>query len=261
MPEFYKYHGTGNDFIIFDDRGPASVSSLLNQETIARLCERRLGIGADGLILIQKHPELDFRMVYFNSDGREGTMCGNGGRCAVAFARKAGIITDQATFESIDGVHTASVNEKEIILLSMQPVSSVKAWEAGYILDTGSPHYILFSENIDGINVAEEGRRIRYHEHFIPGGTNVNFVEHADNEIYVRTYERGVEEETLSCGTGIIASAICSAFRSGTDKNSYNVRTRGGKLRVHFDRTGDTGFSNIRLEGLAVFVFSGNIDL
>jgi diaminopimelate epimerase len=261
MPEFYKYHGTGNDFIIMDDRGTAGIKTALNQEIIARLCHRHLGIGADGLILIREHPGLDFRMVYYNSDGLEGTMCGNGGRCAAAYARKAGIITNHAAFESIDGKHTAEISRDQNIILSMQPVLSITPWTTGFILDTGSPHFIIFSDNVDRINVNEEGAGIRNNDHFMPAGINVNFVEYSDKELYVRTYERGVERETLSCGTGIVASAICAAWKSGTDKNSYNVRTRGGNLRVHYNRTGDDSFGDIMLEGPAVFVYSGTIEL
>jgi len=261
MPEFHKYHGTGNDFIIVDDRGSGTIKNSLNREIISRLCDRHFGIGADGMILIQDHPELDFRMIYYNADGLESTMCGNGGRCAVAYARKAGIITNLAGFESIDGVHTAAVSKEQNIILSMQSVQSITAWATGYILDTGSPHFILFSDRIDGINVNEEGSRIRYQEHFKPAGINVDFVEYSGNELYVRTYERGVERETLSCGTGVVASAISAAWRTGTDKNSYSVRTKGGNLRVHFIRTGEMSFGNIMLEGPAVFVYSGIIEL
>ena len=261
MTEFFKYQGTGNDFIIMDDRETARLKTILTKEIIAGLCDGHFGIGADGLMLIQDHPELDFRMVYYNSDGRESTMCGNGGRCAVAFAQRAGIITDHTSFESIDGVHTASPGRDGNIILGMQPVLSVTPWTTGFILNTGSPHFIIFSDSIDSIDVNEEGARIRNNHHFEPAGINVNFVQYADDELYVRTYERGVERETLSCGTGIIASAICSAWKSDADKNSYPVRTRGGNLRVHFKRTGDTSWDDIRLEGPAVFVYSGTVGL
>ena len=257
--EFCKYQGTGNDFIIIDDR--EELFSAVSGQQINQLCDRRFGIGADGLVLIRKHRELDFRMIYYNADGMEGTMCGNAGRCAVAFARSLGMIRDSARMETFDGIHEASILEDGTISLGMNAVTSIEASGDAWLLDTGSPHLVLFRSGIDLVNVFDEGRMIRYSEAYMPDGINVNFVETSDNEIYVRTYERGVENETLSCGTGIVAAVICSAFRTGTDKNSLLVRTKGGELRVGFSRKGDTHFDDIRLEGPAGLVFEGNINI
>ncbi len=259
LVDFSKYQGTGNDFIIIDDR-KGLLSSVSGQQ-ISQLCDRRFGIGADGLVLIREHLELDFRMIYFNADGNEGSMCGNAGRCAVAFTKSLGMIQDTARMETFDGLHEASILQDGTISLGMKAVTQINASEDGYLLDTGSPHLVLFRSNIDLISVFDEGRKIRYSEPFMPSGVNINFVESSDNEIYVRTYERGVENETLSCGTGIVASAICSAFRTGTDKNSFPVRTKGGDLSVRFSRKGDTHFDDIRLEGPAGFVFEGKINI
>jgi diaminopimelate epimerase len=257
--EFCKYQGTGNDFIVIDDR--SELCSGLKGQQVSGLCNRRFGIGADGLVFIRRYPEVDFRMIYYNADGKEGSMCGNAGRCAVSFARKLGIIKNKAVMETYDGMHEAQILQDGTISLGMNPVNSIGAGEEGYLLDTGSPHLVLFKPGIDLVNVVEEGRRIRYSAPFMPDGINVNYVEPSDNELYVRTYERGVENETLSCGTGIVASAICSAFRTGTDKNSLRVRSRGGNLTVRFTRKGDTHFDDIRLEGPAEFVFEGTIDI
>ena len=256
---FSKYHGTGNDFIIIDDRDEAC--SSLSGRGIRRLCDRRFGIGADGLILLRDPKGFDFRMIYYNSDGGEGTMCGNGGRCTVAFAKKLGLIGKSAKFEAIDGAHEASILEGGNISLGMQIVSGIHPSEEGYRLDTGSPHLVLFRRDIDLINVVEEGRRIRYSPPYMPDGINVNFVEETGEGIHVRTYERGVENETLSCGTGNVASAICTAFRSGTGTNAYRVRTAGGDLMVRFTRKGDEEFGDIRLEGPTAHVFDGTINL
>lgn len=256
--EFSKYHGTGNDFIIIDDRDRA-FSSLTGQ-VIRKLCDRRFGIGADGLIFLREHEEFDFRMVYHNADGGEGTMCGNGGRCAVAFANRLKLIGASARFMTIDGLHEASVLSNGTISLGMNKVSGIQPAEEGYRLDTGSPHLVLFRRDIDLINVYEEGHRIRYSPPYMPGGINVNFVEEDGDGIHVRTYERGVENETLSCGTGNVASAVCNAFRSGNGQTGCRVRTAGGDVMVRFTRNGDEEFNDILLEGTAVHVFDGTIN-
>jgi diaminopimelate epimerase len=256
--QFKKYHGTGNDFIMIDAR--KSKFSSLTPEKITFLCDRRFGIGADGLVLIRPHPDYDFSMIYYNSDGNKGTMCGNAGRCAVAFARKAGIIGDYARFEATDGFHEGWIN-KNIVRLTIQPVDEIKILDDHYELNTGSPHYVKFVENAEKTDVRNEGPAIRYSHAYREKGINVNFVSPYKNGIFVRTYERGVEDETLSCGTGIVASAICAAIDSKSDKNSYTIYTRGGILQVSFTRTGKNRYENIILEGPVGFVFEGKIEI
>ena len=256
---FYKYQGTGNDFILLDARD--SWFPVLSTRHISSLCDRRFGIGADGLVLIRSHSRFDFTMSYFNSDGHEGTMCGNAGRCAVAFAKKIGIINNHGKFEGSDGIHEGWIQD-DIVSLTMQPVKKIKFSEDHYELNTGSPHYVKFVKNIETIDVKKKGAVIRYSGAFGKKGINVNFVSpYKKDGIYVRTYERGVEDETLSCGTGMVASAICAAMRSKTDKNSYPIFTRGGNLHIYFRRSGNQHFEDIILEGPANFVFEGNIKI
>jgi diaminopimelate epimerase len=257
--EFYKYQGTGNDFIIADNRDKR-YNSLL-KEQIKHLCDRRFGIGADGLMLLNSHPELDFEMKYFNADGRESTMCGNGGRCLVKFARKMGIKKETVHFWAVDGAHEATVDDNGWVNLKMKAVEGITSQGQHYILNTGSPHYIQFINDIMSTDVYHKGRSIRYSKEFEKEGINVNFVENIDNDtIYVRTYERGVEDETLSCGTGVTAAALVSAHND-RGFNAINVRTPGGKLRVEFDRLDEDRFDNIWLCGPAEFVFSGQTEL
>jgi len=256
--QFSKYQGTGNDFIMLDARNGGF--PLLSPEKISFLCDRRFGIGGDGLIMIRTHPDLDFKMVYYNSDGHEGTMCGNGGRCAVAFAKKTGIISDQARFEAIDGIHEGWIN-KNFVKLTMQPVRGIKILKDHYELNTGSPHYVKFVDNAEKTDVRNEGPAIRYSNAFRETGINVNFVSPYKEGIFVRTYERGVEDETLSCGTGIISSAICAAILSKSDKNSYTIYTRGGKLQISFRKVSNDHFENIILAGPVGFVFEGSIKI
>jgi diaminopimelate epimerase len=256
--QFKKYQGTGNDFILIDAR--KSKFSSLAPEKITFLCDRRFGIGADGLILIRLHPDYDFSMIYYNSDGNEGTMCGNAGRCAVAFARKTGMIRDYARFEAADGFHEGWIN-KNIVKLTIQPVDGIKILDDHYELNTGSPHYVKFVKNAEKTDVRNEGPAIRYSNAYREKGINVNFVSPYKDGIFVRTYERGVENETLSCGTGIVASAICAAINSKSDKNSYTIYTRGGILQVSFTRTGENRYEKIILEGPVGFVFEGNVEI
>ncbi|MCK5169188.1 MAG: diaminopimelate epimerase [Bacteroidales bacterium] len=253
---FYKYQGTGNNFIIFDDR---KNNISLSELQINQLCDRRFGIGADGLMLLENHPNLDFNMKYFNADGKESTMCGNGGRCLVAFAKSLNLIDKKANFNAIDGVHKATVNENNSISLQMQDVNDVKIVNTNYFLNTGSPHYVSFRDDIKNIDVYNRGREIRYSAEFSPEGTNVNFVEFQNDKLFVRTYERGVENETLSCGTGVTASAISASMYSDSDKNSYDIITKGGYLNVSFKKQDSNTFSNIWLTGPATFVFKGEI--
>jgi len=255
--KFSKYHGTGNDFIIIDNR-----SLILKPKTewIAKLCHRRFGIGADGLMLLEKSRDFDFSMKYFNANGNEGTMCGNGGRCIVVFAYNLGIIKSLAKFSAIDGNHSAEILKHEkndfLVDLKMQNVEDIKIYKDHYFINTGSPHYVCFVENLDSFDVFNEGRKIRYSKDFMPNGTNVNFVEIKDENLFVRTYERGVENETYSCGTGVTASAIAFSLRE--NKTVQNIATRGGKLSVKFEKKGNS-FTNIHLIGSASFVFKGVI--
>ncbi len=253
---FYKYQGTGNDFVMIDDR---SLTFPAHQSVIARLCDRRFGVGGDGLILLQNTPNYDFKMVYFNADGRQGSMCGNGGRATVRFAADLGLITDSTTFVAVDGEHKAVACEDEIFL-KMGAVSLLEQYADYDFMDTGSPHYVTFVENIDAVDVLASGRAVRYGPQFEPcGGTNVNFVQMIDqNTLYVRTYERGVEDETFSCGTGVTACALAAHLRFGTVE-PVQVLTKGGNLRVSFQTRADGGFENIYLIGPAVRVFKGEI--
>ncbi|MBN2349649.1 MAG: diaminopimelate epimerase [Bacteroidales bacterium] len=254
---FSKYQGAGNDFIIIDDR--KNVLETKNNKLIARLCDRKFGIGADGLMLLQPHDQFDFRMVYFNSDGFEGSMCGNGGRCITAFAHKLGIIKNKTSFIAVDGPHDAEIIQPEFVRLKMIDVENILKINGSYFLNTGSPHFVTFVDNLKQMDVYTEGRKIRYNTQFKEHGTNVNFVERQHKSIFVRTYERGVENETLACGTGIVASAISASIGMDTNKNSIQVKALGGNLSVSFERKGER-FFNIWLEGQANLVFEGAID-
>lgn len=256
---FSKYHGTGNDFILVDDRTKTFPAD--NSELIAHLCDRRFGIGADGLMLLRKHPSYDFEMLYFNSDGKYGSMCGNGGRCISRFASDIGAITkDHVHFIASDGPHEAIIG-RNTVKLKMSDVNEIETGEGYFYLNTGSPHYVKVELNVPELDVYSKGRKVRYSDRFAKEGTNVNFVEAQPDGIFVRTYERGVEDETLSCGTGVTASALVAAMIgvAGASK-SCKVKTRGGNLLVHFERSGD-GFKNIWLEGPATYVFKGEIPL
>lgn len=255
---FYKYHGAGNDFIIVDNR--VNFFRKENNKLIAKLCDRRYGIGADGLILLQDHDQSNFRMIYFNSDGYEGSLCANGGRCIVAFANQLGIIGKHTHFIASDGIHEAMVVNPGYVKLKMADITEIEVGDEYFFLNTGSPHYVEFTENLENMDVFNEGRKIRYNERFNKAGTNVNFVEIEKEGLFVRTYERGVENETYACGTGIVASAISAAMRSNSDTTSYSVHARGGDLLVSFERNNNR-FQNIWLEGPAEFVFSGDITI
>ncbi len=256
--EFSKYQGTGNDFILLDNR---THNYRLTQTEVAALCHRRFGIGADGLMLLESAPEADFRMVYYNADGGVSTLCGNGSRCMVAFARKLGLVcSGTVRFEAADGLHDARMLPDGQVALQMADVTAIATDATGIFLDTGSPHYILWTENADSEPVDSKGRETRYDSRFAPGGTNVNFVERRSKDLYVRTYERGVEAETLSCGTGVTAAAIAA---SGTDLGYFDipVETPGGWLRVQYEKTGPETATHICLTGPAQLVFEGAIDL
>ncbi|MFD2246163.1 diaminopimelate epimerase [Pontibacter ruber] len=253
---FYKYQGTGNDFVMVDNRKLTFPAD--DEQLVKHLCDRHVGIGADGLILLQDHPDYDFEMVYFNADGRLGSMCGNGARCTVRFARQLGVIEDVACFLAADGEHQASV-ERDLIQLKMNDVKGVERIGEDYYLNTGSPHYVRFVDNVRDLDVYEEGRAIRYNDRFSAVGTNVNFVQRlSENEIYVRTYERGVEDETLSCGTGVTAAALVTSMEGA--QSPVAVKTPGGDLKVLFERSGDV-FKYIYLVGPAKLVFTGSVTI
>ncbi len=252
---FYKYQGTGNDFIMIDDRD--AIFPAHDAKLIEHLCHRRFGIGADGLILLRNHPKADFEMLYHNSDGKIGSMCGNGGRATVQFAHDLGVIEDKTTFLAADGLHQAFLKDNWVHL-SMSDVKAVVQENNAFFMNTGSPHFVQWVKNIDDYNVFEEGHNIRYSERFSPAGTNVNFMELTDKVLSVRTYERGVEDETYSCGTGATACAISASF-SGL-KSPVQISTKGGQLAVSFEQKGDV-FSSIYLMGPAEKVFEGMINL
>lgn len=251
--EFFKYQGTGNDFILIDNR---HLEFNKEEKYIEQLCHRRFGIGADGLILLENASDFDFRMIYYNSDGKESTMCGNGGRCIVAFAHFLKIFEKKTQFIAIDGAHQAEI-DGDIVKLKMIDVEQINERENSFVLNTGSPHYVQFVSEVKNYDVYENGKKIRYSQEFSLEGINVNFVEKlSDKKLFVRTYERGVEDETLSCGTGITASAL--AFMKHQNIFSVEVEALGGKLKVYAEKKND-GFHHIWLEGAAQQVFKGNI--
>ena len=256
---FHKYQGTGNDFVIIDNR--TSFFDPENTELIRLLCDRKFGIGADGLILLQNLEGYDFEMVYFNADGKTSSMCGNGGRCIVAFAKYLGIVENDCLFMAIDGAHEAKI-AGDYVELKMGDVSHLEIGEDYYILNTGSPHYIIFVEDLDDINVVELGKMIRYGDRFRKDGINVNFVEKGNKELLIGTYERGVEDETLSCGTGVTAAAIAFAAQNPQKTTrKIDLKSKGGWLTVTFDQHENNQFTNIWLGGDAKRVFSGQFHL
>jgi len=253
---FQKYQATGNDFVIIDNRGG---SLTITTEQIRQICHRRFGVGADGLMLIEKHPTLNFNLEYFNSDGSQ-SLCGNGSRAAVVFASRLGLVNGKATFHAYDGGHAAELLPSGIVRLKMNPVEEVRQIDDDYYMNTGSPHLIKFVTNIHQYPVVEEGRSIRNLEAFKPGGTNVNFVELlADNTLFVRTYERGVENETLSCGTGVTAAAIAASMKGYL--TPVRIKTMGGDLSVEFKSSHPGTFQEIFLVGPAKMVYEGDLEL
>ncbi len=252
---FYKYQGTGNDFVMIDNR--KNVFPKNNTQIINKLCNRYFGIGGDGLILLENDDTTDFKMVYYNSDGNESTMCGNGGRCIVAFAHRLGVFDNKTTFIAIDGLHHATI-ENNIVSLQMIDVDTVKVEDTFTFADTGSPHHVQLVENIQEFDVFNTGKNIR-NSIYGTEGSNVNFVEQQnENTFRVRTYERGVENETLACGTGVTAVAIAMYETNKTKQKSLNLLVEGGKLGVSFD-VEDASYKNIHLIGPADFVFTGTI--
>ena len=255
---FFKYQGTGNDFIIADNR---ENKITLSTEQIKHLCDRRFGIGADGLMLLNLKEGYDFEMIYYNADGNESSMCGNGGRCLVKFAYHLGIHKDNYTFIAVDGEHEAIIKENGWVYLKMKDVKGISKEHFDSVLNTGSPHYVKNVVRVADYEVVKTGKEIRYSDEFEKEGINVNFVEELnDQEIFVRTYERGVEDETLSCGTGVTAAALVFAHNDN-GFNRIEVKTLGGHLAVEFDKTGEDEFKNIWLCGPAEFVFKGEINI
>ena len=256
---FYKYQGTGNDFILADNR---KAEYSLNTKQVKHLCDRRFGIGADGLMLLNLKQDFDFEMKYYNADGKEGSMCGNGGRCMAKFAYHLGIHREKYRFLAADGIHEAEIDMDGIVSLKMKDVKTIRKFHNDFIVDTGSPHYIKMASNVMDLDVFRKGSEIRNSKEFEEEGINVNFVEQMReaDKITVRTFERGVEDETFSCGTGVTAAALV-CYHNENGFNDVEVKTLGGTLTVEFDRVDDNKYENIWLCGPAEKVYEGSIDV
>ena len=262
--QFYKYQGTGNDFILIDDRNEQFPINAT--DAIAQLCHRRFGIGADGLILLRNHVGYDFEMVYYNSDGRPSSMCGNGGRCIAAFARFLGLGSDKVSFLAVDGPHVATFHQDRISL-QMKEVDKIDTRGRDFVLNTGSPHYVSFQDDVPKLPIVQMAKAIRYNDEFSREGINVNFVEKiTPNHIRVRTYERGVEDETYSCGTGVVGAAIAYHYTSNQkealpDMDKVAITTLGGELEVSFEKDAAGSYKNVWLHGPAFQVFDGHLEV
>ncbi|MBD98892.1 MAG: diaminopimelate epimerase [Verrucomicrobia bacterium] len=254
--KFSKYQGTGNDFVMIDGR---DITVKFSVNEIERICDRRFGIGADGLIILKNHEEADFEMDYYNADGSQ-SFCGNGSRCAQAFAHALGIIDMNARFVAVDGVHEGKKIET-LYATKMRDVLSVQCLGEDYFVDTGSPHYIKYVHELEAYDVKGKGAAIRNSEPYISEGVNVNFVSEIEGKIHVRTYERGVEDETYSCGTGVTAVAIAHLVKNSSNQKEVELMTKGGILRIQLEKKGESHFQNIWLIGPAVEVFSGEFVL
>jgi diaminopimelate epimerase len=256
--KFSKYNGAGNDFIVIDDR---KNNIEINPWLIEKLCNRNFGIGGDGLILIKESKSTDFEILHYTSDGNLGSLCGNGSRCAISFAYKNKIIGKKTRFDAFDGIHNAEIINDNLVKMEMKINSDILENEYGTWLDTGSPHLVIEKDNTDELDVNLLASSIRYNEYYKKEGVNVNFIEKVSNETFkIRTYERGVENETLACGTGSTASAICMNYLGKTQSNNITMKCRGGDLKVEFI-SNDNLFSNISITGPAKFVFEGQIDI
>jgi len=255
--QFSKYQGTGNDFVIIDNRDG---SIVLSNQQIAFLCDRKFGVGSDGLIMLGTASNYDFFMAYYNADGTEGTMCGNGGRCIVQYANDHGIVKEKYHFIAIDGPHEAKIESNGWIHLKMSDVHAVETGEDFFVTNTGSPHYVQLVKSVENFDVVTAGKAIRYNERFKAEGVNVNFIEFHDDHLFVRTYERGVENETYSCGTGVTASAITTHLNK-LGEHRVSIKTIGGELAVSFNNQGGGHFDHIWLQGPATFVYKGTIHL
>ena len=258
---FSKYQGTQNDFVIIDNR---LGNIKLSEAQIEFICDRRKGIGADGLMLLGTKAGYDFSMAYYNANGKEGSMCGNGGRCLTQYAFDQGIKKDTYSFIAIDGPHESKIDTEGWVHLKMIDVKLVEKNIEGdvtfYVLNTGSPHYIEFVDNVNSVDIVGLGQMIRYNERFKAEGINVNFVQQEEGQLFVRTYERGVENETFSCGTGVTASALIAGIEK-LGEQKIHIETLGGKLAVSFNNRGDNIFDNIYLMGPGTFVFNGSLDI
>lgn len=258
--QFYKYQGTGNDFILCDNR--LGLYSHLTTTQIHQLCHRRFSIGADGLMLLNEKAGFDFEMKYYNADGKEGSMCGNGGRCIVKFAYHLGIHRESYRFLASDGIHEAEIDTEGIVSLKMKDVRSIQKFHNDFILDTGSPHYVKLVSKVMDFEVYKKGYEVRHSKEFEEEGINVNFVEQTEepDKIIVRTFERGVEDETYSCGTGVTAAALV-CYHNENGFNDVEVTTLGGQLSVEYDRVDENRFENIWLCGPAELSFEGSVDI
>jgi diaminopimelate epimerase len=258
---FLKYEGAGNDFIIIDNRNE-TFSLINNPAAIKKLCDRHFGIGADGLMVLQMKRGFDFEMLYFNADGREGSMCGNGGRCIVAFANHLKLIQEETNFLAVDGPHYARISGNgDWVSLKMIDVQEIESDGSAFVLNTGSPHYVLEVKNLASKDVYQDGKNIRYNAKYSEDGINVNFVEDLGDHYYVRTYERGVENETFACGTGVTAVSMAMAKKKGlTGRIKNSIQVPGGNLNVNFNYNGNT-FSDVFLDGPATLVFEGSLNL
>ncbi len=256
---FEKYQGTGNDFVLLDNL--SGRYDALSIEQIVKLCDRRFGIGADGLIKINRHPSYDFEVDYYNSDGSK-SFCGNGARCAVKFAGTLGLNVNECRFLGIDGEHKAYL-KKGLIYLDMLPVGTIEYYQDAFILHTGSPHFVKFSKDLSTENIREFGKTIRFSDPFKKDGINVNLVKQlSEDSIQIETYERGVEDETLSCGTGATACAlVLASIENRMGNYEIKVAVKGGDLKVAYAYLGNNSFENIQLIGPAECVFKGTMDV
>ena len=254
--KFHKYQGTGNDFVMIDNR--ELIFDKENLALVAQLCDRKFGIGADGLILIENHESVDFDMIYFNADGTK-SFCGNGSRCAVAFAKHLNMIDSKTTFNAIDGTHEANISG-DVVELKMGNVEEVEEGENHFFIHTGSPHYIIYTENVQNIDIVPEAHKVRYNSRFTDQGTNVNFVQKKSEVLEIRTYERGVEDETLSCGTGATAVALSGAIKFEM-KSPVAIKVQGGELKIKFNQLSNQSFNDIWLIGKGESVYSGEIEI
>jgi len=258
--QFYKYQGAGNDFMLIDNRSGNFKNA--DHNAVSLLCDRRFGVGGDGLMLLQDHPDYDFEMVYYNADGNLGSMCGNGGRCIVAFARHLGIIDTETNFLAVDGPHYARITaEGNWIELQMIDVQDISTDENAFVLNTGSPHYVIEASDLEQMDVYQQGKAIRNNPTYKEKGINVNFIENKGDHLFVRTFERGVEDETYACGTGVTAVALSMAYKAKQAGHiTTDIKVLGGKLSVNFNYDGQT-FTNVFLCGPAEKVFEGEIGI
>jgi diaminopimelate epimerase len=257
---FYKYEGAGNDFILVDNRN--NIINHHNPDLLASLCDRRFGIGADGIIFLQNAQGYDFEMIYYNADGRPSSMCGNGGRCIVAFAKKLNIVYQETNFLAVDGPHYAKISDSaDWVSLKMIDVDGIARDGDAYILNTGSPHYVILQSSLKNHDVYQEGKAIRYNDRYAAEGININFTEDFGDHYSVRTYERGVENETFACGTGATAVALAMAkYKNQIGYISTPINVKGGKLNIRFNYDGHI-FTDVYLEGPATFVFEGKMEI